>query len=74
MDKNHSLLGEIGVSSPQLDHLVRIARTEGALGAKLSGGGRGGNIIALAHNTTADHIAESLGLAGAVHTLIAVIR
>jgi mevalonate kinase len=47
MDQNHSLLQELEVSHPELDRLVSIARKSGALGAKLSGGGLGGNIIAL---------------------------
>ncbi len=47
MDANHALLQEIGVSSPELDHLVLTARAGGASGAKLCGGGRGGNMIAL---------------------------
>ena len=47
MDENHALLQEIGVSCPELDALVAAARAAGALGAKLSGGGRGGNMIAL---------------------------
>lgn len=44
---NHALLQGLGVSSPLLDQLVAVARKAGALGAKLSGGGRGGNVIAL---------------------------
>ncbi len=48
MDRNHSLLQHMTVSSPELDQLVEAARDAGALGAKLSGGGRGGNMIALA--------------------------
>lgn len=47
MDRNHSLLQHMTVSSPELEQLVEAARTAGALGAKLSGGGRGGNMIAL---------------------------
>jgi mevalonate kinase len=47
MDDNHRLLQTMGVSSPELDALCQAARTAGALGAKLSGGGRGGNMIAL---------------------------
>ncbi len=50
MDDNHALLAELGVSCPELDALCDAARKAGALGAKLSGGGRGGNIIALARN------------------------
>jgi len=47
MNKNHSLLQEIGVSCEELDTLVNIARENGALGAKLTGTGRGGNMVAL---------------------------
>jgi len=47
MDANHELLVKIGVSHPLLDKLVRVARVAGALGAKLTGAGGGGCIIAL---------------------------
>jgi mevalonate kinase len=52
MDTNHELLQQLEVSSPELDTLVAAARSAGALGAKLSGGGRGGNIIALVKSGT----------------------
>ncbi|MBU0496362.1 MAG: mevalonate kinase [Candidatus Thermoplasmatota archaeon] len=47
MNENHKLLQQIEVSSKELDFLVNIARENGALGAKLTGGGLGGNMIAL---------------------------
>lgn len=47
MNENHKLLQQIEVSSRELDFLVNVAREYGALGAKLTGGGLGGNIIAL---------------------------
>lgn len=47
MNENHSLLQQIGVSCKELDTLVKIARDNGALGAKLTGTGRGGNMVAL---------------------------
>jgi len=65
MDKNHSHLQEIGVSSPELDSLVAAARQAGAQGAKLSGGGRGGNMIALVDESSADKVAAALQAAGA---------
>jgi mevalonate kinase len=47
MNENHKLLQQIEVSSRELDFLVKLARDQGAIGAKLTGGGLGGNIIAL---------------------------
>jgi mevalonate kinase len=47
MNDNHLLLQEIEVSCRELDHLVNVARIEGAFGAKLTGGGGGGCMVAL---------------------------
>jgi mevalonate kinase len=47
MNENHKLLQQIEVSSKELDFLVRLAKEYGAYGAKLTGGGLGGNMIAL---------------------------
>lgn len=47
MSRAHVLLQKLGVSDPSLDKLVSLAQTHGALGAKLTGGGRGGCMIAL---------------------------
>jgi mevalonate kinase len=65
MNRNHELLCEIGVSSPELDALVSSARAAGALGAKLSGGGRGGNMIALVVAETELAVRTALEKAGA---------
>ena len=48
MNKNHALLQDMGISSESLDNMVTIARHAGALGAKMTGTGRGGIVIALA--------------------------
>ncbi len=47
MNENHRLLQEIEVSSKELDLLVELARKQGAIGAKLTGGGGGGCMVAL---------------------------
>jgi mevalonate kinase len=47
MNKNHELLQQIGVSCNELDMLVELARDCGALGAKMTGTGRGGYMVAL---------------------------
>jgi len=70
MNENHTYLQEMTVSSPKLDELVNAALRAGALGAKLSGGGRGGNMIALAQDNQAGAIARSLKEAGARNTII----
>jgi len=47
MNVNQGLLNAMQVSTPELEELIQIARNHGALGAKLTGGGGGGSIIAL---------------------------
>lgn len=74
MVKNHALLQQMTVSSPELDKLVSAARKAGALGAKLSGGGRGGNMIALVEESQAEAVARSLMDAGARNTIVTQIK
>ena len=50
----HGLLSGLGVSTPKLDALVHAARVAGALGAKLTGAGGGGAVIALAPDRSED--------------------
>jgi mevalonate kinase len=69
MNENHNILAQLGVSSPELDHLTTAAREAGAMGAKLCGGGRGGNIIALGTQENAPIISRALEDAGAVQTI-----
>ena len=47
MNLNHTLLQKIEVSNEALDMLVKTARDAGAVGAKLTGGGLGGYMVAL---------------------------
>ena len=71
MNRNHELLQELTVSCRELDTLVGLARDNGALGAKMTGTGRGGNMIALAPDKdTMARIAKALesGAAEAVWT------
>jgi len=70
MNENHALLQRLTVSSPELDQLVEAARNAGAGGAKLSGGGRGGNLIALVQPEIAESVSASLKEAGAKNTIM----
>ena len=78
MDWNQELLKQMTVSSPELEELIEAARDAGALGAKLSGGGRGGNMIALADPSRgaagAADLRECLLQAGAKRAIATEIR
>ncbi len=69
MNENHALLGELTVSSAELDRLCAAARASGASGAKLSGGGRGGHMIALVTAERAGTVTDALRAAGAVKVI-----
>lgn len=69
MNENHALLQALGVSCPELDCLVLAAQDGGALGAKLSGAGRGGNMIALVTEEVRGRVGMMLRLAGATRVL-----
>jgi mevalonate kinase len=73
MDENQALLEEMTVSSTDLGRLVGAARAAGALGAKLSGGGRGGNMIALVTEESEEPVRRALLAAGAARVLLSVI-
>lgn len=68
MDAAHEALTELGVSSEPLDHLVQAARAAGAAGAKLTGGGLGGCLIALSRTPDTAELEAALREAGAVGT------
>lgn len=65
LDKNHSILSDLGLNTPQLDKLVSCARASGAYGAKLSGAGKGGIIIVLADKSIEKKIKTDLSKLGA---------
>jgi mevalonate kinase len=71
MSEAHGLLSELGVSSLDLDVLVGAARSAGARGAKLTGGGRGGCVVALADSPSeAAVVSQALVDAGARATWV----
>ncbi|HEY5623153.1 MAG TPA: hydroxymethylglutaryl-CoA reductase, degradative [Gammaproteobacteria bacterium] len=63
MNVCHGMLNALQVSTPELEQLVDIARESGALGAKLTGGGGGGSIIALCDGNAAA-VADAIRAAG----------
>ncbi|MGC9345989.1 MAG: mevalonate kinase [Candidatus Bathyarchaeales archaeon] len=64
MNINHALLCGLGVSDESLEWLINAARKAGALGAKLTGAGGGGCMIALAENERLEQVLEAIQRAG----------
>ena len=73
MDANHDTLIEMGLSHPRLVELCDHAKRLGAFGAKVTGGGRGGYMVALTPGKTLqDTVASAFEQAG-VATIRATI-
>ncbi|MBC1349917.1 mevalonate kinase [Listeria welshimeri] len=74
MNRAQSYLETLTVSDSSLEKLIKVARNSGADGAKLTGGGRGGCIIAVAKNQEiAEQITNALHNAGAAQEWIFTI-
>ncbi|WP_241698536.1 mevalonate kinase [Flaviflexus huanghaiensis] len=69
MFSGHEQLARLGVSAPALDALVAAAADSGAHGAKLTGSGLGGCVLALVEPDAADSISAAMEAAGAVQIL-----
>jgi mevalonate kinase len=69
LNANHEILRDLGVSTALIDHLVAAARDAGALGAKLSGAGGGGVMLALVEPGCRAGVADALVAGGAVRVL-----
>ena len=50
MNENHTLLQQLGVSNKEIDCMINICIKNGASGAKITGAGGGGSIVALIPN------------------------
>ncbi|WP_420629397.1 mevalonate kinase [Candidatus Leptofilum sp.] len=75
MTENHTWLQKMTVSSPELDKLVEVALQAGALGAKLSGAGRGGNMLALVTDDAMEaKVRTALQNAGAINILTTTLN
>lgn len=60
MNINQGLLNALQVSTPELERLINVARDAGAAGAKLTGGGGGGAMIALCHDATTANVQQAI--------------
>ncbi|TAJ43377.1 mevalonate kinase [Methanofollis fontis] len=65
MDINHALLDALGVGHPELSKLVLTARAAGAFGAKITGAGGGGCMVALCPKNAKSRVAGAIDATGA---------
>ncbi len=70
MQENQRLLRQINVSSTELERLIAVAEDAGASGAKLSGAGRGGNLICVVESESVERVQKALQAGGAVGTVV----
>lgn len=67
--RNQAVLKQLGVSCPRIDELCELALRNGALGAKLTGGGRGGCVICLTQTRSqATHLQQTFAQHGVTAT------
>jgi mevalonate kinase len=74
MSRNQELLRSLDVSSPEIESLIRAASEAGAAGSKLSGGGRGGNVIVQIQPENSGRLKRALLAAGAKNVLLTTIQ
>ena len=70
MQENQRLLRQLDVSAEPLERLIAIAEKAGATGAKLSGAGRGGNLIAVVEPEHLEAVQEALLTGGAAGVVV----
>ena len=70
MRENQRLLRQLYVSAPSLERLIETAEDAGAAGAKLSGAGRGGNLIAVVERKKIGLVREALLAKGAARAIV----
>jgi mevalonate kinase len=68
--ENHRLLQALGLSTSALDSLCSVAQSSGALGAKLTGAGLGGFILAICYPDATKALVQALKRAGSPQVIV----
>jgi mevalonate kinase len=74
MSENQVLLERMGVSHPKLERMIQASMQAGSLGAKLSGGGMGGVMLALVESEQGETVRDGLLVAGASQVLVTEVN
>lgn len=73
-DAGHLLLVELGLSTASTESMVRTAKLHGAVGAKLTGAGGGGAVVAIAENLAVANAIVSAWEAAGFRGLVSASR
>jgi mevalonate kinase len=73
LDRNHELLAKLELSTPDIERACAIAKQAKALGAKLTGKGRGGCVLALALSSDAAHAILCAWRNAGLHTCFSTV-
>lgn len=74
VNRNQELLRDLELSCPELDELISIALNSGALAAKLTGGGKGGHMLALVEADKNNIVLERMTQKGALNAFITIVK
>lgn len=74
VNRNQELLRDLELSCPELEQLISIVLDSGALAAKLTGGGKGGHMLALVEADQSKIVLEKMNQKGALNAFLTIVK
>ncbi len=74
VNRNQELLCDLELSCPELDRLISLAMESGALAAKLTGGGKGGHMLALVEAGKSEIVLQKMNNNGALNAFLTTVK
>lgn len=74
VNRNQELLRDLELSCPEIDKLISLAMESGALAAKLTGGGKGGHMLALVEADHSKIVLEKMNQKGALNAFLTIVK
>ena len=74
VNRNQELLRDLELSCPELEQLISIVLDSGALAAKLTGGGKGGHMLALVEADQSKIVLEKINQKGALNAFLTIVK
>lgn len=74
VNRNQELLRDLELSCPELEQLISIVLDSGALAAKLTGGGKGGHMLALVEAGKSEIVLQKMNNNGALNAFLTIVK